>query len=151
MMMNVIAGAGLVVTPLAVTASDFGGGWMQDKHTGTIYYSHAPEHGQNQVSSAGHRPGDLNSFGGGWVQDKHTGTISYSLAPEHGQKQASSAGHRSGDLNSFGGGWVQDKHTSTIYYSRAHDASQDPVAGGSQGMMSRSEGGWANEPVKRNF
>ena len=42
MMMNLIAGAGMVATPLLAAASDFGGGWKQDKDTGALYYSLAP-------------------------------------------------------------------------------------------------------------
>lgn len=90
MMMNLIAGAGMVATPLLAAASDFGGGWKQDKDTGTLYYSLAPEHGRHQAGTDGHRSGNLNSFGGGWVQDRVTGTIYYSRAHDvsHGTESA---------------------------------------------------------------
>ncbi len=151
MMMNLIAGAGMVATPLLAAASDFGGGWKQDKDTGTLYYSLAPEHGRHQAGTDGHRSGNLNSFGGGWVQGKDTGTLYYSLAPEHGRHQAGTDGHQSGNLNSFGGGWVQDRVTGTIYYSRAHDVSHGTESADRQSAVSKAEGGRAYEPVRRTF
>jgi len=72
-MINVIAGISLVVGPLNAMASDFGGGLMRDKSTGTTYNSHAgytsmEQSGTNKANS------EPNSFGGGLVQDKLTGT-----------------------------------------------------------------------------
>jgi hypothetical protein len=151
-MRNLIAVAGVVAVPLLATASDFGGGWMRDKDTGTLYYSLAAEPGRHhQAGAVGHQSGSLNSFGGGWAQDRNTGTLYYTLAPEHGQHQAGTDGHQSGNLNSFGGGWVQDRITGTIYYSSAHDVSQGTESAGRQAAVSKAEGEWAHEPVSRTF
>ena len=77
-----VAATGVVLGTLNATASGFGGGWVQDKHTGTAYNSLAPTHSQDQVSSDKKQVrGDMNSFGGGWVQDKNTGTAYNSLSP----------------------------------------------------------------------
>lgn len=82
MMIKLIAVTGLVVAPLNAMASGFGGGWMQDKTTGTIYYSRAPSPERQQAASDAQPSNQrLNGFGGGWVQDKHTNTLSYH--PEH--------------------------------------------------------------------
>ena len=125
MMIKLIAVTGLVVAPLNAMASGFGGGWMQDKTTGTIYYSGAPSPERQQAVSDRQQPVQhLNSFGGGWVQDKTTSTIYYSRAPSPERQQAASDAQPSNQrLNGFGGGWVQDKHTNTLSYHPEHDAS----------------------------
>ena len=76
-MIKVIAGAGLAAGSMSVLASGFGGGWMQDRDTGTLYYSLAPTPPQQPSASSGHQKERLNSFGGGWVQDRNTGTLTY--------------------------------------------------------------------------
>jgi hypothetical protein len=80
-MINMIAGAGLVLGPLSVAASGFGGGWMRDKDTGTLYYSLAPTPERHPTASHGQQSEQLNSFGGGWVQDKVSGTAYYLHMP----------------------------------------------------------------------
>jgi hypothetical protein len=80
-MINMIAGAGLVLGPLSVAASGFGGGWMRDKDTGTLYYSLAPTPERHPTASHGQKPEHLGSFGGGWVQDKVSGTAYYLHMP----------------------------------------------------------------------
>ena len=95
MLMNVMVGAGLVTAPLLVTASGFGGGWMHNKGTGTIYNSHAPDHGHQQAAAERHQSVRLNSFGGGWVQDPVTRTLSYSLVHDR-TVPAAAAGNPSG-------------------------------------------------------
>jgi len=117
-MINVIAGTGLVLGPLSVMASDFGGGWMQDKDTGTLYYSHAPTPERSHDASRGVHSGKLNSFGGGWVQDKDTGTLYYSLAPTPERHQLISEKRQTKHLNGFGGGWAHDEVTLTFYHTR---------------------------------
>jgi len=77
-MINIIAGAGLVLGPVSVMASGFGGGWVQDKDTGTLYYSLAPTHERHQAYSDAQQGKHLSSFGGGWMQNKDTGTLYYS-------------------------------------------------------------------------
>ena len=49
-MINIIAGTGLVLGPVSVMASGFGGGWMQDKDTGTLYYSHTQTPERHKVA-----------------------------------------------------------------------------------------------------
>ena len=78
---KLVAATGLVLGSLNAAASGFGGGWVQDKNTGTIYNSLATTPERHHAShDKMHGGGHMNSFGGGWVQDKNTGTIYYSHA-----------------------------------------------------------------------
>ena len=118
-MIKYAAVTGLVAGSLNAAAAGFGGGWMHDRNTGTLYYSHASDGRLHAASSAGHSKVHQNSFGGGWVQDPDTGTLSYSRSSDMGQRYATSG---EGRLNSFGGGWVHDSHTGTLSYSPAGDS-----------------------------
>ena len=77
-MINVIAGAGLVLAPLSTMASDFGGGWVKDPNFGTTYYSNHPPVEPSQSTAQKHSDGDKIGFGGGWVKDPNSGTTYYS-------------------------------------------------------------------------
>jgi hypothetical protein len=124
-MIKYAAVTGLVAGSLNAAAAGFGGGWMQDPNTGTLYYSHASDGRLHAASDAGHSKGHQNSFGGGWVQDRHTNTLSYSRAPEVGQWHADS---EKVQLNSFGGDWVHDRNTGTLSYSPAADSESHKIA-----------------------
>jgi hypothetical protein len=110
---SLIAATGMAAPALSALASGFGGGWMHDKHTGTLYSTLAPEPVRHQGDSenAGQK---LNSFGGGLVQDKYSGTLYSTQSPQMG-RQADSHG-KTGGPNSFGGGWVKDKSSNTLSY-----------------------------------
>ena len=95
MLMNMMVGAGMVTAPLLVTASGFGGGWMHNKGTGTLYYSHAPDHGHQQADAERHQSVRLNGFGGGWVHDPSSRTISYSLVHDRTVPTAAAGNHSS--------------------------------------------------------
>ena len=110
---SLIAATGMAAPALSALASDFGGGWIHDKHTGTLSWTLAPESVRHQGDSenAGQK---LNNFGGGLVQDRYTGTVYSSQAPQL-ERQADFHGE-AGRPNSFGGGWVQDKSSNTLSY-----------------------------------
>ncbi len=110
---SLIAATGMAAPALSALASDFGGGWIHDKNTGTLSWTMAPESVRNQGNSenAGQKP---NSFGGGLVQDRYTGTVYSTQAPKV-DRQADSHG-ATGRPNSFGGGWVKDKSYNTLSY-----------------------------------
>ncbi len=77
-MIKLIVMTGLVLGPLYATASSFGGGWVQNKATGTLYYSLAPTPDRQQLAADRQAPkSHTNGFGGGWAHDKATGTLSY--------------------------------------------------------------------------
>jgi hypothetical protein len=151
MLMNMMVGAGMVTAPLLVTASGFGGGWMHNKGTGTLYYSHAPDYGHQQAAAERHQSLRLNSFGGGWVQDPSSRTLSYSPAPDRDDQQAAAERHQSVRLNGFGGGWVQDPSSRTISYSLVHDRTVPTAAPGNHSSLSKQEGGVEPEPAKGMF
>ena len=97
MISKVIAGAGLAIGHFSAVASDFGGGWARDPHTGTSYNTNAPTvEKQNHGSSENHTAGDKNYFGGGWARDPHTGTSYYSNAPTVEQQKYAASQKRSG-------------------------------------------------------
>jgi hypothetical protein len=150
-LMNVMAGAGLMATPVLVMASGFGGGWMHDKDTGTLSYTLAPDHGKHQAAAERHQSARLNGFGGGWVQDPVTRTLSYTLAPDHGKHQAAAERHQSARLNGFGGGWVQDPVTGTLSYSLAHDRTGPAADAGSHSRLGKLESGMEAGPARGAF
>jgi hypothetical protein len=110
---SLIAATGMAAPALSALASGFGGGWMHDKHTGTLSWTLAPEPVRHQGDSGNARQ-KLNSFGGGLVQDKSSGTL-YSTRVPQLERQADGHGE-AGRPNSFGGGWVKDKSSNTLSY-----------------------------------
>ena len=104
-MISVAAGIALVVGPLSATATEFGGGWMRDKNSGTLYNSNAPtvEQQKTTASTYSYR----NDFGGGWAHDKNSGTIYYSNAPTV-EKQHSSASKAKSESHSTDPVWAKN-------------------------------------------
>ena len=51
MIIKVIAGAGLAIGHFSAVASDFGGGWARDPHTGTSYNTNAPTVDQQKYAA----------------------------------------------------------------------------------------------------
>jgi hypothetical protein len=151
MLMNVMVGAGLMTAPVLVTASGFGGGWVQNPVTRTLYYSHESDRGHQQAAAERHQSVRLNGFGGGWVQNPVTRTLSYSHESDHGHQQAAAERHQSVRLNGFGGGWVQNPVTRTLSYSLAHDRTVPVASAGSHSSLSRLEGGVEPEPARSTF
>jgi hypothetical protein len=151
MLMNVMVGAGLMTAPVLVTASGFGGGWVQNPVTRTLSYSHESDHGHQQATAERHQSVRLNGFGGGWVQNPVTRTLSYSHESDHGHQQAAAERHQSVRLNGFGGGWVQNPVTRTLSYSLAHDRTVPVASAGSHSSLSRLEGGVEPEPARSTF
>jgi hypothetical protein len=112
MLMNVMVGAGLMTAPVLVTASGFGGGWVQNPVTRTLSYSHESDHGHQQAAAERHQSVRLNGFGGGWVQNPVTRTLSYSLAHDRTVPVASAGSHSS--LSRLEGGVEPEPARSTF-------------------------------------
>jgi hypothetical protein len=113
MIINTIAGAGMVLGSLNVMASGFGGGWSHDSNTNTLMNANAP--GYASTSSAPSMKSKKGSeFADGWSHDSNTGTLMNANAPSY-EKQPRASSDRKVTLNSFGGGWYQDS-TGTLTY-----------------------------------
>jgi len=103
-MINMIAGIGLVVGPLNAMASDFGGGLVRDKNTGTTYNANAG-YNMTQHSGTSKANSEPNSYGGGLVQNKLTGTTYNSNAGYARMEQSHTAEEMQAknEQNSVGG------------------------------------------------
>jgi hypothetical protein len=117
-MINIIAGAGLILGPHAVTASDFSGGWAHDPNTGTFYHTNLPRVEQASGSGEHHSDSHSNDFGGGWAHDPNTGTFYHTKLPRIEQASGSGERHSDSHSNNFAGGWAHDEHTGTYYLTR---------------------------------
>jgi hypothetical protein len=116
-MINVIAGAGLVVAPLSVMAAGFGGGWVKDPSSGTVYYSeHQPVEAAD-YSGQMHSDGYTSDFGGGWAINQNSGTLYNSSHPPMEAGDESGQQHADGNMNVFGNGWAINEYSGTLYYS----------------------------------
>jgi hypothetical protein len=122
---GLIAATGLVLGSVNAMASGFGGGWVQEKNTHTLYNSDtaSPELHQS-VTREQPAQSQMNSFGGGWVQEKNTRTLYYSVtsSPEL-QGAATREQPAQSQMNSFGGGWIKDRNTNTLSYEPVGDKS----------------------------
>jgi hypothetical protein len=94
-MINLTAGAALILGPLTASATEFGGGWMRDKNSGTIYNANAPtvEQGSSQRADA-----YKNSFGGGWAHDSSGILYKSDMPTVDSQAHSGSKGSVSGSL-----------------------------------------------------
>jgi len=103
-----------MAAPALTLASDFGGGWMHDKHTGTLSWTQAPDAVRHQ-GDAENTVQTPSGFGGGLVRNKDTGTV-YSIHAPKVNQQADSHGQEAGRPTGFGGGWAKDKSSNTLSY-----------------------------------
>jgi hypothetical protein len=119
-LMSLVIAAGISLPAMNAVASGFGGGWKHDKHTGTLYWSLAPEPvTRHEATSHGKSSEHLSNPGGAWVYDDHTDTVHWSMAPDRNGVAASPHGQQARNPNSFGRGWAHDVHTGTLSYNPA--------------------------------
>jgi hypothetical protein len=114
-LISLVAGIGLVAGPLTAMASGFGGGWMRDGNSGSIYNSSAPTvvQPQHPASTASHK----NGFGDGWARNPNSGTIYNTNASTVDQQRSTAVANTktASNKSGFGGGWARGNFGTISY------------------------------------
>jgi hypothetical protein len=112
MIIKSVAGAGMLLGSAGVMATGFGGGWMHDKHTGTLVNTNAPSY-ESTGPAASMKSKKGSEFGDGVTLNSNTGTLMNSNVPAV-VKQPRAESNRQVTRNSHGGSWYQDSNTGTF-------------------------------------
>lgn len=112
LIINSIAGAGLVLVSLNAVASGVAGGWSHDRNTNTFVNANATSYTSSR-SATGMKSKKGSEFANGVSQDSNTGTLMNANVPSY-EKQHQADSDKKVTLNSFGGGRYQDPHTGTL-------------------------------------